>query len=409
MYIGRCFFCETAKGLSDSRGERASGWKPMLYEATKGMAVAGQVVAPSSNLRADIERGRRIAFEEASKWGSARKKPAAWWHEPQPSNDAVKRRAKESHPTNQPPVTSRSTSQACSEAESLAMRYLPTQSPSLEQFKTLQSVVAAPQTAVSASALAADAMEMGSTLTQIDATQRNLQDTHNNAMDVDDSTRSVAGHATRHASPSLVSCDPAAVALRTTAPQPAEQHAVPRKAEELVDGVLLHAHIGAAHQVGIHPVGVDEADSVPGDAQTVQLSDDLAGIYGAAPDLAPDVVLESMEDRPYQVQPAAPVVDKAVWKEQMARGLASWRALTTKRFVVFRPIHVYAQRGCMCSAADREAAATTKQIERTDREKRCRACIQRQLTHRNIKSDGQGYRHRNRHSNRHFFSYDGMS
>ena len=61
----KCFVCAAPKPL---------------YEGTS-TAVAGQVLPAQTDLRAEIERGRRIALGEASKWSSpVGKRDRAWWH-----------------------------------------------------------------------------------------------------------------------------------------------------------------------------------------------------------------------------------------------------------------------------------------------------------------------------------------
>ena len=69
----KCFVCAAPKPL---------------YEGTS-TAVAGQVLPAQTDLRAEIERGRRIALGEASKWSSpVGKRDRAWWHAAPPMTGA---------------------------------------------------------------------------------------------------------------------------------------------------------------------------------------------------------------------------------------------------------------------------------------------------------------------------------
>ncbi|MGB1597698.1 MAG: zinc finger protein, partial [Promethearchaeia archaeon] len=70
----KCFVCAAPKPL---------------YEGTS-TAVAGQVLPAQTDLRAEIERGRRIALGEASKWSSpVGKRDRAWWHAAPPMTGAA--------------------------------------------------------------------------------------------------------------------------------------------------------------------------------------------------------------------------------------------------------------------------------------------------------------------------------
>ena len=52
LAFARCFFCETPKRISDDRAARG---KYCMYEGAS-MAIAGQTVAPRSDLHDEIER-----------------------------------------------------------------------------------------------------------------------------------------------------------------------------------------------------------------------------------------------------------------------------------------------------------------------------------------------------------------
>lgn len=111
--------------MSESRGERAKGWKPLC----EGISVEIGI-APKSNIRADIERGRLIALEEATKWSNPlRKKPADWWHEKQ--NEVMSKARPQSHAQRSPRRESRrraataGDTAAEEEAAALAMQFLP--------------------------------------------------------------------------------------------------------------------------------------------------------------------------------------------------------------------------------------------------------------------------------------------